>query len=115
MTNFKEDTVTISLKHEEMKYLTQYQDTLHKLFSKHYSLEEVFKLAMFFSLNINLIKLGIINSYDSETTNNEFLTKTKNLKKQPSKKSLHGSQINTQQTLDGIAPIKRVNNKGGAY
>jgi len=104
-------SLTINLTPEQYQLAINYQNSYNQLFDKQVSLEELFKLAMFFSLNANLIKIGVINSYSLEEDNNDDITKT-NIVKNPFNKAI-AKQTKEQTTLKGIAPLKRVNNKRG--
>jgi hypothetical protein len=86
-------------------------ESYETIFGKNISLEQLFKISMFHSLQINKCKKIILDSYDiDEAVNNtdkgvgESPTPTNKTNKKP-KKIATGKQ----RTLQGIAPIRRKN------
>jgi hypothetical protein len=92
-----------------------YQKNYECLFDKKISLENCFLTSMYHGHHINLIKIGIIKSYDINesnklhVTNNTPVKSTNARTKNKTKKKISKPQRkHKQQSLDGIAPIRRV-------
>ena len=60
--------VKLKLTPKEHELARNYQKSYEKIFNKQVSLEELFKISMFFSLNINNNKIAILDSYDIKKT-----------------------------------------------
>jgi len=109
--------IKLKLTSKQHELAKEYQKTYEKLFDKTISLEELFKISMFFSLNINKTKLAILDSYNTETVDKEDKEvakhNTNNQKEEiANKKGLlePRTKQGKQTTLEGIAPIRRVKN-----
>ena len=66
--------VKLKLTPKQHELARNYQKSYEKIFNKQVSLEELFKISMFFSLNINTNKIAILDSYDN---NNAQLSQKK--------------------------------------
>jgi len=84
--------VKLKLTPKQHELARNYQKSYEKIFNKQVSLEELFKISMFFSLNINNNKIAILDSYNTnnvqlsqknESSNKKRLAKdTTNMDKQ---------------------------------
>ena len=77
--------VKLKLTPKQHELARNYQKSYEKIFNKQVSLEELFKISVFFSLNINTNKIAILDSYDTnnvqlsqkrESSNKKRLAKT---------------------------------------
>jgi hypothetical protein len=56
--------ITISLTREQCQLLSDYQNSYENLFNKKLSFEDLIKVSLFFSLNLNNQKLKVLKSYE---------------------------------------------------
>jgi hypothetical protein len=87
----KDYDVVLHLTKNQYYKAIEYQESYETLFNKHLPLEDLFKIAAFFSLNINNQKIAILESYDNNKVNITDKTSDKT-------KNNHISKTNTNQS-----------------